>query len=281
MELRRSIILALVMLGILAVVSVPCGAQSRGEEKKGEEKKEEEKKEDIWEGEPRGPRWGPGRPAMSDEIIDKVIEALKKDNPAKAKELAEKDPEKFRAELRKHGGPYFAKIGRERWDERRQKWQDDFLKWLKEQRRKVSDDLAKLEKSNPELYEKKLKIVQDSYRGIFNTWSRNRGLGEILLDDFDLKEKRDYILRKLRAEKDQKKKEALAKQLEQVVGQRFDLILEQKKIAYEHLLRRLEELQKQIKTSRNEMANWRKDKVGNVKKRLKELVEGIPKLKWD
>jgi len=272
------------MLGILAVGSVPCGAQSGGEEKKGEDKKEEDKKEDIWEGEPRGSRWGPGRLAMSDEIIDKVIEALKKDNPAKAKELAEmrkKDPEKFRAELRKHGGPYFAKIGRERWDERRQKWQDDFLKWLKEQRRKVSDDLAKLEKSNPELYEKKLKIVQDSYRGIFNTWSRNRVLGEILLDDFDLKEKRDYILGKLRAEKDQKKKEALAKQLEQVVGQRFDLILEQKKIAYEHLLRRVEELQKQIKTSRAEMANWRKDKVGNVKKRLKELVEGIPKLKWD
>lgn len=274
MELRRSIILTLLMLGILVVGSVPCVAQSGGEEKK----------EDAWEGEPGGSRWGPGRTGMSDETIDKVIEALKKDNPAKAKELAElrkKDPEKFKAELRKHGGPYFAKIGRERWEERRRKWQEDFLKWLKEQRRKVSDDLAKLERSNPELYEKKLKIVQDSYRGIFSAWTRNRDLGEILLDDFDLKEKRDNILRKLRAEKDQKKKDALVKQLEQVVGQRFDLILEQKKIAYEHLLRRLEDLQKRIKESRNEMANWKKDKVRIVKKRLEEVVKGIPKIKWD
>jgi len=66
-----------------------------------------------------------------------------------------------------------------------------------------------------------------------------------------------------------------------VIAGRFDLIVRRKQIAYERLLKRLEELQKKVRESRGEIAKWRSDELKNenVKQRMQDLLE--PKFNWD
>ena len=94
---------------------------------------------------------------------------------------------------------------------------------------------------------------------------------------------RDVLLMKIKSANSEKEKKKLGAELEEVVANRFDLIVRRKQIAYERLLRRLEELQKQIKESRAEIREWRDDrfKGENVKKRMQDLLEETPKLRWD
>jgi len=65
---------------------------------------EEKEEESVWqEDEPRGRGGGFRRFELTDEVIERMMSRLEKEDPAKAKELAKlrkKDPEKFKAELR-------------------------------------------------------------------------------------------------------------------------------------------------------------------------------------
>jgi len=71
--------------------------------------------------------------------------------------------------------------------------------------------------------------------------------------------------------------------LEEVVAGRFDLIVRRKQIAYERLLRWLEELRKRLRESRGEIFKWRDEKFKNknVKQRTGDLLEETLKFNWD
>ena len=277
MEIRRGIIFVLSIAALLTLSVLPCYAAN----------KDANDKEDIWtEDERKGPGPGRRRFELTDEEIDRIMKGLKESNPAKAKELAklrEKDPEKFRAELRTHGREEFGKIIRERIEAWRQKRRAEFLEWLQKNYAKQAKELDKLKTKDPDLYNKKFDLTWNKYRSIFDAERRNPELGKVLKEDLELRKRRDELLGKLKATKDAKKKKQLAAQLEEVVAARFDLIVRRKQIAYEHLLKRLEELQKRIKESRAEIREWRSDKLKaeNVKKRIQDLTEGIPKFDWD
>jgi hypothetical protein len=252
---------------------------------------DEEKGQDIWtEGRPEGPRHGP-RPGprrfeLTDEEIDRVIKDLKNRDPAKAKELTalrKKDAEQFRAELRKHAREELGKIFRERAERWRRKRQAEFIDWLEKNYRREAQELSKLKEKETDLYWKKFDILRRKYWRIFEEEKRNPELAQVLKEDLELKERRDELLRQMKAAKNEKTKKQLAAQLERVVSRRFDLIVRRKQIAYERLLRWLEELKNQIKHSRAEIAEWKDEdfKAENVKKRLQDLTEGIPKFRWD
>ncbi len=108
-------------------------------------------------------------------------------------------------------------------------------------------------------------------------------MGKVLKQDLSLKNRRDYLLGKLKNEKDDKKKKELGAQLKEVIDDRFDLIVRRKQIAYDELLKKIKELQEQINEQKNEIRQWRnkKFKGENVIQRIKELTEGISRFKWN
>jgi len=131
-------------------------------------------------------------------------------------------------------------------------------------------------------------------------------LPEILKEDLALKEKRDNLLRKIRAAGESDEKKELIEQLEEVVGNRFGLIIRRKQIAYEQLRQKLEELKKQVEQyetkvnvgpepieyeqlrqkldelrksveqHKAELNKWKQTKDKQVKKRVEELIGLIP-----
>jgi len=281
MKASYGVILVLAMAAVIILSILPCSAQRTGEETK----------EDIrTEGEPRGPRRGPGpgrrRFQLTDEEIDRIMKGLKERDPAKAKELAklrEKEPEKFREELREVAREEFGEIIRGRIKAWMLQRQAEFLEWLEKNFRKEAKELSRLKKTDPDLYLKKFDIVRRKYWPIFEEERRNPELGKVLIEKLKLNERRDRLVREIRATRDDKKKKELITKLREVVSSGFDLMVREKQMAYERLLKRLEELKKRIEERRDEIIKWRDDKykAEKVKERIKDLTEGSPGLKWD
>lgn len=272
MELRRAFLL-MVIGAALALSAVP----GRAEEKKDAA--------DIWtEIEQTGRR----RFELEDEEISRIMKWVKEKNPEKLKELEElsknkEEAPKFVTKLREYAKDEYDKVIRERFDKYRKRRREEFLDWLKKEFEWQVKELEKVKSQDPKLYDTKLQLVWDKYRRIHDAWRWNPELGKVLKQDMALKHRRDDLVGKLKIEKDDKKKRELAHQLWEVVGDRFDLIIRRKQIAYDELLKRLEELKKQINDQRNEIKEWRGDKFKEdaMRERIKELLEGIPKFKWN
>jgi len=285
MKASYGVILVLAMAAVIMLSILPCSAQRTGEEKK----------EDIWrEDEPTGPRGDPrggprggsrgGPRRFTDEIIERIMKDLAESDPEKAKELAklrEKEPDKFKDELREVMRKQFGERIREHMDERRRKWRAGFLEWLGKIYPPVAEKLANLKEQDPERYMKTFDRVVKKYGYIHKAWMQNPELGRVLKEKLELKEKRDRLLRRIRASKSEKDKKKLITQLEEVVSSRFDLIVREKQIAYEQLLKQLEELKKQIEESQAEVDKLMDFKTENVKARVEGLIRRTRKFKWD
>lgn len=287
MESKRGIILVLVVAAVVTLIDLPCVAAESASKEDGNDIWTQEEGPERGRGLGRG-RGGPGRrrPELTEEDINRIMEGLKQRNPEKAKELEDlrqKEPEKFLAELREHGREEFGEIIRERMEKWRQERQAEFLKWLGEKVPKEARELAKLKDRDPDLYQKKYELARQKYGQISDTERRSPELAEILLADLKLQERRDELVGKIKAAKSETEKKKLNSQLEEVVSDRYDFIMRRKQMMYEWLLRRLEELQKQVNESKKEITKLRDEQVKteNVKERMKQLTEGTTKIKWD
>jgi hypothetical protein len=275
------------MAAIVAVAALPCHAAQNDD------------KSIFTEGDERGPgpgfgpgrgpgREGPGRGRieLTDEEIDRIMDGLKQRSPEKAKELTElrkKDPDKFREELVKNAFEEFRKVAGERWE----KWQAErrvkFLEWLVEKVPEEAEELAKLKERSPDLYGEKYEGIRRKYGRIYEEGRRNPELEKVLIEDLRLQKRRDQLLGKIHTTTNRREKEKLTKELEEVVGLRYDMIVRRKQMAYEWLLKRLEELQNQVKESRAEIhrAQDAEVKAQNIKKRIQELLEEKKGFHWD
>jgi len=294
--MHRAIFLAFVAAALAGISALPCSAQSKGKEKQ----------EDVWaeggqkgprrgppefetpplETDQRGPRKGPPEFELTDEEIDQIMKGLKERDPAKAKELAElreKDPEKFKNELRRQGGEEFGKIMKDRMDNFWRKRRAEFIEWLGKNYSKEAEELAKLKDNEPELYLKRYNILRDKYWHIFEEEKRDPEFARVLKEDLDLKQKQYQLVRAIKAAKSDSQRKGLTADLEAVVSRRFDLIVKQKEIMYERLLKWLEELKNRVEESKDEINKWKdeKFKAESVKQRLKDLTEGTPRFEWD
>ena len=241
--------------------------------------------EDIWKDEPRQPRhwWDRG---LSEETVKRVMEGVRKRNPDQAKELEQlrkRDEDLFKIKLREYGRQELEKMGREYWAARRQKRNDDFLAWLKANYAKEHEDLVKLKGRDPTVYVKNFETLMNRYGRIFDAERSNPELGAVLKEDLALKKRRDELRHRMRHERSEAKRQQIGAELQEVVARRYDLIVRQKEIAYEHLLRKLADLQKQVQESKNEIEKWKDDgiKRENVRQRLKALTENKVKFRWD
>lgn len=276
MEKCRIIIFVLALAVIVTGAALPCPAAE----------KKEDKKDIFAESEQRGRRQGRGRFELTDEEKDRILETLRKSDPKKAREVAgfrEKDPDKFREELRKHARDEYDKIIRERIANWRQERRAEFLAFLDKSVSKVAEELAKLKDKDPDHYTKKYDLVRKKYERVFEESKRNPDMAEILLEDIKLKERSEYLVRKIKASKSERDKKRLAAQLEQVLSERYDLIVRRKMYAYERLLHWLEGLQDRIEKSKAEIIRAKKKDVRaeNIKQRMETLLEGTKGFSWD
>jgi len=271
-----------ILVSIIAVMATmcvqPCSAQKRCQAKE----------HDVWvEDEHQEPKKGHPRFELTDEEFDQIIKDLKERDPAKAKELAhlrKEDQEKFNAKLRDYAGEELGKIMSKRaktwWDKKRA----EFTEWLRKNYSRQAEELAKLEYTEPDLYWKKFDLVREKYWRIFEEERRNPEMAEVLKEDLALREREEELVSRIKAAKKETEKKELTSELEEVISRRFDLIIRRKQIAYERLLKWLEELKNRIKHSNEEIVKWQNEKFKseNVARRLKELIEGnTPKFRWD
>jgi len=218
-------------------------------------------------------RWR--RPELTDEQIDKILGELKKRDPNAAKELNElrtKDPEKFKTELRKKAWPEIGKIIMEMWATRQRA---EFLEWLEKYVPKEAEELVQLREKDPDLYAQKYDLTWQNYRRIYDRARRSPELAKVLVADLQLGEREETLSKQIRTAESEEDKNEFTAQLENVVSDRYDLIVRQKQIEYEQLLKRLEELQKQVKESIEDIGRWRDE--GFKKEKVKERVEDLTK----
>jgi len=291
----RGMILALAIAAVLIAAALPCPAGEK-DRREGQNVRTADERRGPGPGPGERPEFGPGdRPPrgpgrerfeLTNEEIDRIMEGLKQRDPQKAKELAElrkKEPEKFKFELGRNAHEEFAKLMEERMEKWRQQRRAEFLNWLEKNYPREARSLASLKERDPNLYEQKLSSTREKYGPIYDAERRNSPLAEVLKEDLRLKEREDELIGKIKTTTDQKEKEKLNAELEDVVADRYDLILRRKQIAYERLLKELEELQNRIKESQAEMLKYQDSKVktDNVKQRLKDLLEEKKGIRWD
>ncbi len=275
MVMKRHCVAAIFPVAVIALILTASQAQAQ--------MRSDANDTSIWNGE--GNRGGGSRQfGLTEEDITRLMEQIKKSDPKKAAEiekLRKSDPSKFQEELRTQAREEFGKIMRERMDSWRARRREEFVEWLKKEYPKDNEELAALN-ANEEAYRTKYDLLRNKYGRIFEEERRNPELAQVLKEDLELQKRRDHILARLRQAKKDQDRKRLQGELEEVVGQRFDLIVRRKQIAYEQLLKRIEDLKKQLGESRGDIARWRdkKFKEENVKERLKELT-GNGKFKWD
>ncbi|OHB64332.1 MAG: hypothetical protein A2Y76_01965 [Planctomycetes bacterium RBG_13_60_9] len=240
---------------------------------------------DIWKDEPRESRpWW--QRDLTEDVIEKVMKGIQTRDPAQAKQLSElrkKDRERFKAELREQGRPELEQMARERYEARRHERTAKFIEWLKANYPAEEQALAKLKDGDPQLYARNLDHLTNEYSYIFEAASSSPDLGAVLKEDYDLKMRANELCKQLRNEKSDAKRQALGIELQEVVARRYDLIVRKKEIAFDQLLKKLDELQKQVRDSKGEMDKWRDEKIKqeNVKQRLQELTGNKVRFKWD
>ena len=251
---------------------------------------------------------------MTQDRIERIMARLKETDPEKAKELEQlrqTNPEQFKTEIRKIARQQIAKkVGKEMgrqagpggphgpgaappipgspgeapgWGMRFRERQDNYLKWLGENYPQEAEKLSELQKENPDLYHRQLGLGWKRYGRIMEAEEENPQLAAVLKKDLELKAERQELLRKIGSAGDEKEKQKLIAELQEVVSARYDLIVQRKQIEYEQLRERLAKLQKEVERSEAAVEKWKDPefKKSSVKEHVEELVNRAEKFDWD
>jgi len=274
----------------------------------------EKAEEDIWsENKPEYRK-------LTDEKIERIMKYLEKIDPEKARELAqlqEKEPEKFKAELKKVMHEEFGENHRGRRSERkgrRSRRVDgmsgmpgpgmpcghgggggiqggrgatreyaEYIEWLEKNYPEQAQRLADLKEKDSGLCMRQMGLGMRKYRKIMEASKENPELAVVLKQDMVFNMQQYKLLREIRSTEDEGKKKELVSQLEDVLSSKFDLIVRRKQIEYEQLRKKLEELKKEVEQSEAKVGKWKdaEYKQTNVKARLEELLGRTEKFRWD
>ena len=224
-----------------------------------------------------------GRRQLTKEHLDQIIKSVSQGKPEEEKRLRklhEDDEKKFWDEVREFfqrnrppdrspgPGPRGGGHGWER-------LHAELLALIKEHRPQLAGRLTELRESSKNSDRDKYFREFSAQRRIWGPVleAKRRGdtkLAGLLIEDMDLVEDRDTLLRKIHSA--DKKQPKLIAELEGVVSKRFDLILEKKKLQYEALRRRLSRLQVELERKQQELENLRGSKKQAITKRVNELA---------
>ena len=228
-----------------------------------------------------------GRAELSKERLEQIIKSAsqgKADEEKRLRKLYADDQQKFWGEVREffhrnrppgpgaRGPDGQGPRGGGGWRERLQKRHDELLALIKEHRPEQARKLADLRESDPDKYFKEFSALRRIWGQVLEALKRgDKKLAALLIEDIDLVEERDALLREIHCA-DKKRLPKLIKELEEVVGKRFDLILKKKKLQYVELRRRLERLQEQLESKQQELEKLTDSKKQAITKRVNELT---------
>jgi hypothetical protein len=304
MKTSYATILILAMAALLSTTVMRCQAA------------EDVNEDSIWsEDMGKGKR---GQFKLTEERIERIMSRLSEADPNKAeqlKQLQEKDPEKFKTELREAMREQVGKKFRERRETRGMTpgmgmqrhiepfgpghmmpemgmhWNPDkYLDWLKENYADAAQQLEEAkrlaEQSGNEAdrwreYWKQFGLSLKKYGRIAEAARENPRLAEVLKRDLALRQQQYKLLREIETAGD-KEKEELVKELKEVLSNKFDVIVERKQIEYEQLLEKLERLKNDVEQRKAKMEKWKetKFKEDSVNTRLEELLGKSNKFTW-
>jgi len=244
---------------------------------------------------------------LTEDRINNMLERIAKENPKEAeklKKMRKENPDMFMKELHKrmpqsrrrksgdsdrrperdrgekmHDGPRGGGPRGERFAQMEKK-KEEYIKWLKETYPDEFTRLEELKEKQPELYFRQMMVSGKKFGRIFEASKNDPELAAILKEDMALKQKRQELTKQISKANDREKAD-LIKELEVVIGQRFDLILKRKQIAYDKLRQRLEKLKEEVKTSQDEVEKWKDTKDAKVQERVKELLKKSEKFNWE
>ncbi|GEM_PF-3037287 len=159
----------------------------------------------------------------------------------------------------------------------------DYLQWLEDNYPDEAEELENLQQENPELFGRHLRISLRKYGEIFHADRENPELADLLKEDLRLKERRDYLLDKIRQEDIAAEDgEQLESQIRQVVAERFDVIVEIKQFRHDQLEQRLRRLQRDLRRRHRQLEIWQEQKEQKLEERMSELLEQKdPQFYWD
>ncbi|MFH1613930.1 MAG: hypothetical protein ABIG61_02445 [Planctomycetota bacterium] len=155
------------------------------------------------------------------------------------------------------------------------------LMWLKENEPEKAAELEQLKKDNPEMYERRLRLMQRQYRRIMQASKDNPELATVLKEDLQLKRQRNELVKQIRGTEDQAEAEKLKAELKTVIGKRFDLIIKKKQLQYEDLQSKLEKLKKEVEQRKGELEKMKGDKETQIKERFEKLISATEKIDWE
>ena len=233
-----------------------------------------------------------------------ILNRVRQEDPQRAQELQhlqQTNPDAFKMEIRKLAREQFtARSGeqdrrgfrrpgtdRSEWPEmmreRFQERSEEYMTWLKENYPDEAAKLERLKEENPEQFMRAMGLSWRKYSPIFHASKDNPVLAAVLKDQLTLRERRGELLRQIKVTADEKQKEALVNELEEIVSQQFDMIVRRKELAYEDLNKKLEELKKEIEQRKTEVEKWKSEDFKNeqVKQRVNELVSETEKFEWE
>jgi hypothetical protein len=252
------------------------------------------------------------KPEPREAAIEAMMERIANADPQRAEELEklrETDPEKFKKEISKtmremsrrpvrgwdrqegrQGRGQRMEMPFETRGQRGRRWpaimrqrHEEYLEWLQDNYPDQATELIELRKQDPQLYMRKLGLSFKTYGKIAEAAKENLKLAETLKEDLELKKQRDSLLSRIKDTTDDKKKQQLVKELEEVVSARFDLIVKRTQIRYEQLSKKLERLKKELKQKEAQVEKWKDPefKKQNVKARLEKLLSETEKFRWE
>ena len=157
----------------------------------------------------------------------------------------------------------------------------DYIKWLEKNYPQQAEELNKLKDDKPGLYQKKLDVGMRRYGRIMEASKSDPALAEVIKQDLELKDKRNKLLKELKATTDEKEKDKLTAELKDIVSNRFELVVKKKQLRYEELQRKLETMKKEVSQGEAELTKLKAGKAEHIEQRMKKLISGAEQIDWD
>jgi hypothetical protein len=235
---------------------------------------------------------------LTEQQIDRFLARLSQTNAERAGELEKMritNPQQFRWEIREEMANRFFQSTRQPTaadtkpapsappaavpappSEAVQKRHGELIVWLEKNFPRQAGEL----KANPSPSAERITELLNRYDPVMRAERSNPPLAEAMIEDIKTQIRCDELLMDL-PYANPEEREAIIKELDELTAKRFDLIVRKRELQHELLRRRLNRLQQELDTQKQEMDLLKSAKEPSVKQRVKELVERTDKTNWN
>jgi hypothetical protein len=172
------------------------------------------------------------------------------------------------------------KSGQDSYKEVMRKRNEQFIEWLGENFPSEAEKLQQATEADPETAFRYIMPVMMKYRDIFETEKKNPELASLMKKDIELKDMRDRLVEQIHSTPADET-EQLREQLSDVVAARFELILDKRRMRFEELAQRLEQLENEIARQKQDLRVLEEQRQEQIDNRLQELLAEDRKIRWD